>query len=160
MFDPNEAVDSVNTAATAEVGMDGLTDDIGMEMAGAVGVADWDHKVLHSDWGDTRTPDRDGGFETVAVDVLEHRGTREWWRSPMPEKRDRKWTRFDRSVRCLLVVNHMTATWFELNNEGDGGHGHRYAASTQNGLVPVARPSRSRLRDATWLPSSQAGHRR
>ena len=26
------------------------------------------HRVLHSDWGDTRTPTRnDGGFETLAV---------------------------------------------------------------------------------------------
>jgi hypothetical protein len=28
---------------------------------------DWTHKVLHSDWGDTKTPTRDGGYETIAV---------------------------------------------------------------------------------------------
>ena len=63
-LDPNEPM---KTTVTAEVGMDGNTDDIGTEMAGAVGLVGWKHRVLHSDWGDTRTPDRDGGFETLAV---------------------------------------------------------------------------------------------
>ena len=56
-FDPNVA----NSMMTAED--DGITD----EMAGAVGLMGWNHNVLHSDWGDTKTPTRDGGFETVAV---------------------------------------------------------------------------------------------
>ena len=64
MLDPNSAVVSTVTAA---VDMDENTDDIGMYTAGAVGLAGWGHRVLHSDWGDTRTPDRDGGFETIAV---------------------------------------------------------------------------------------------
>ena len=58
---------SPGSTVTAAEDTDGNTDDIGMEMAGAVGLAGWNHRVLHSDWGDTRTPDRDGGFETLAV---------------------------------------------------------------------------------------------
>ena len=42
-------------------------DDIGAMMAGAVGLDGWSHKVLHADWGDTKEPDRDGGFETAAL---------------------------------------------------------------------------------------------
>ena len=62
-LDPNESTPST---VTAEI-TDGKSDDIGTEMAGAVGLVGWKHRVLHSDWGDTRTPDRDGGFETLAV---------------------------------------------------------------------------------------------
>ena len=55
------------STVTAAVDMDGMTDDIGSEMAGAVRLADWHHKVLHADWGDTRSPGRDAGNETFAV---------------------------------------------------------------------------------------------
>jgi hypothetical protein len=42
-------------------------DDIGETEAGAIGRMGWRHMALHSDWGDTKTPERDGGFETAAV---------------------------------------------------------------------------------------------
>ena len=44
------------STVTAAVDMDGMTDDIGSEMAGAVPLEGWDHRVLHADWGDTRSP--------------------------------------------------------------------------------------------------------
>ena len=57
-FDPTETDDSMVTAKD---------DDIGETMAGAIGRMNWNHMVLHSDWGDTKTPERDGGFETIGV---------------------------------------------------------------------------------------------
>ena len=56
-FDPNQGDAKLSAA----------DDDIGMEMAGAIGRMGWNHRVLHSDWGDTATLDIDGGFETVGV---------------------------------------------------------------------------------------------
>jgi hypothetical protein len=70
-FDPNQDPANVGYPATAmlnaaEIGTN-ASDDIGAEMAGAIGRMGWNHRVLHSDWGDTATLDIDGGFETVGV---------------------------------------------------------------------------------------------
>ena len=50
------AMDDIETAAT------GMPGD-----ANAVRLAGWQHRAMHADWGDTRDPKRDGGYETFAL---------------------------------------------------------------------------------------------
>ena len=63
-FDPNATGEMLNA------GMYGAnedkTDDIGTDMAGALGLMGWSHKVLHADWGDT-AGGLDAGIETAAL---------------------------------------------------------------------------------------------
>ena len=54
---------STVTAATGTMGTDALS----ATNAGALGIAGWNHRILFSDWGDTKSPNSDGGFETLAV---------------------------------------------------------------------------------------------
>jgi hypothetical protein len=64
-LDPNNPTSMITAKVDATTGD---SDDITMSMGGAVGLgAPWQHKVLHADWGDTSTPNHDGGFETIAV---------------------------------------------------------------------------------------------
>ena len=77
-LDPNRTtpgVDAVNpnddvyrsSTVTAATSSTGTTDALSTTDAGAYGLAGWSHRTLFSDWGDTRSPDSDGGYETLAV---------------------------------------------------------------------------------------------
>ncbi len=61
-FDPNVATSTLRAMADD----DNASNDIGMVQAGALGLTDWSHKVLHADWGDT-AGGLDAGIETAAL---------------------------------------------------------------------------------------------
>ena len=67
-LDPNGPAFDATALATSPGSTVTVKDDaISADMAGALGRAGWDHNVLHADWGDTKAPNRDGGFETAAL---------------------------------------------------------------------------------------------
>lgn len=121
-LDPNgpafDTTDDTTLAAnpgstvTAAVDMDENTDDIGKDMAGAIGLEGWNHRVLHSDWGDTRTPTRDGGFETLAVVYSDMAAP-----GPVPFEDVE-----DAFAMDMLTFGEAAAVnprpWFELNADG------------------------------------------
>ena len=71
-LDPNGPEFTPNDPTNATYGSTVTSADDNIEIgnmgaSGAMGLVGWNHKILHSDWGDSKTADRDGGFETIAL---------------------------------------------------------------------------------------------
>ena len=99
--DPISMDPPVSTGSAIGAEMDSVDD------AGAIGLEGWSHAALHADWGDSKHPDRDGGFETAAVIYSNVEAS-----TPVPFAQ----------VRSMLAFNDgINRAWFKIVTE-DPGH--------------------------------------